>query len=88
MDYLMFTYPDCSKCETLKEYLKSTNLAGREYELSEKESRLKIREYLSVIKRDDKGSVILPVLILREGGGVLGVFNTPQELASWLGSKA
>lgn len=88
MDYLMFTYPDCSKCETLKEYLKSTAFAGRECDLSEKESRLKIREYLSVIKRDDKGSVILPVLILREGGGVLGVFNTPQELASWLGSKA
>ena len=88
MDYFFFSYPDCHKCEDLKRYLKGTALAGREYDLLQKEGRLKIREFLSLVRRDDKGSIILPVFILQDEGKVLGLFNTAQELDSWLKSRA
>jgi len=88
MEYLFFTYPDCNKCEDMKRYLKGTALAGREYDLVQKDGRLKIREFLSLVRRDEKGSIILPVFLLKEEAKVLGLFNTAQELDAWLKSRA
>jgi len=87
MEYLLFTYPNCQKCEDLKAYLRGTSLPAHEFKVEEKEGRLKIREFLSHIKRDDKGSIILPTLILRENGAVAAVVNTRQELEAWWRSK-
>ena len=53
MDYLLFTYPNCSQCEAVKGYLTETPLAGEEYSLVLKESKMKIRDYLGVLKRDE-----------------------------------
>ncbi|OGD18123.1 MAG: hypothetical protein A2Y69_02210 [Candidatus Aminicenantes bacterium RBG_13_59_9] len=88
MEYVFFTYPDCGKCEELKRFLKGTTLEGSEYDLAQKEGRLKVREFLSLVRRDEKGSIVLPVFVLREEGRVLGLFNTAQELDTWLKSKA
>jgi glutaredoxin len=88
MDYLLFTYPNCDKCEAFKNFLKGTELSGLEYNLAQRESKLKIREYLGRIRRDDKGAMILPVFVLREGEDLLGVFNNQLELESWLRSRA
>lgn len=88
MEYLLFTYPNCSKCEALKEYLKETPIGSHEYSLILKESKIKIREFLSVIKRDDKGGIIIPTLVVQDGEGVLAVLNNQQELEEWLKSKA
>ncbi len=30
LDYLLFTYPNCRKCEDLKAYLKATAISARE----------------------------------------------------------
>jgi len=87
IDYLLFTYPNCRKCEDLKAYLKETVIAAREFKVEEKDGRLKIREFLGQIKRDDKGSIILPTLVLREDGAVAAVVNTRQELETWLRSR-
>ena len=87
IDYLLFTYPNCRKCEDLKTYLKETAIAAREFKVEEKDGRLKIREFLGQIKRDDKGSIILPTLVLQEGGAVAAVVNTRQELETWLRSR-
>lgn len=87
MEYLLFTYPNCRKCEDIKAYLRSTSLPASEYKVEEKEGRLKIREFLKHIKRDDKGSIILPTLILHENGNVAAVMNTRQELEEWLQSR-
>jgi glutaredoxin len=87
IDYLLFTYPNCRKCEDLKAYLKETAIAAREYKVEEKAGRLKIREFLGQIKRDDKGSIILPTLVLQEEGAVAAVVNTRQELETWLRSR-
>ena len=88
MEFVFFTYPDCGKCEEMKRFLKGTTLTGREFDLTQKEGRLRVREFLSLIRRDEKGSIILPVFVLQEDGRVLGLFNTAQELDSWLRSRA
>jgi glutaredoxin len=88
MDYLLFTYPNCQKCEDLKAYLRAAGIDARIYKVEEKEGRLKIREFLPSIKRDDKGSIILPTLVLHENGAVAAVVNNRQEHEAWLQSRA
>lgn len=87
MSYLLFTYPNCQKCDELKKYLAETELEGQEYSLILKESKLKIREYLDRIKRDDKGAIIIPTLLLQDEGGVAAVVNNREELEEWLKSR-
>jgi len=48
---------------------------------------MKIRDYLKVINRDEKGAIILPTLLMLDNEKVEKVINTPQELQSWLRSK-
>ncbi len=88
MEYLIFTYPSCSKCEELKNYMKERELKAEEYDLVLKESKLKIREFLSLVKRDEKGAIIIPTLVLQERGEVVTVLNSRKELEDWLKSKA
>ena len=87
MEYLLFTYPNCQKCEALKTSLQHTELAGAEYNLTQRESKFKVRDYLDIVKRDDKGGIILPTLILRDREEVVAVINTKEELDEWLRSK-
>ena len=88
MEYFLFTYPNCEKCEAIKKVLVETTLKGDEYNLSQKESKLKIREFLTILKRDGKGGIILPTLVLQEAGEVIAILNTQEELRDWLKSKA
>ena len=88
MEYFIFTYPNCSRCEELKKYLGETNLEGQECNLVLKESKLKIREFLSLLKRDDKGAIVIPTLVLQENGKVFSVLNNRKELEDWLRSRA
>jgi len=87
VNYLLFTYPNCQQCEELKKYLPETDLEGREYSLLLKESKLKIREFLDIIKRDEKGAISIPTLLLQDEGGVAAVVNTREELEEWLRSR-
>ncbi len=88
MEYFLFTYPNCTKCEEIKDYLGGADLEGQECNLVLKESRLKIREFLGYLKRDDKGAIVIPTLVLQESGEVVTVLNNSTELENWLRSKA
>ena len=88
MEYSLFTYPNCEKCEAIKKVLAETDLEGDEYNLSQKESKLKIREFLTILKRDETGGIMLPTLVLQENGEVIAILNTQEELKDWLKSKA
>ena len=88
MEYILFTYPNCEKCESIKKVLSETDLDGAEFNLSRKESKLKIREFLPILKRDEKGGIMLPTLVLQEAGEVVAIINTQEELRDWLKSKA
>jgi len=68
--------------------MKERELKAEEYDLVLKESKLKIREFLSLIKRDEKGAIIIPTLVLQERGEVVTVLNSRKELEDWLKSKA
>lgn len=87
MEYLLFSYPNCSQCEELKKYLENTELEGKEYSLVSKEGKLKIREFLAHVKRDEKGAIVLPTLILHQNGEVVSVLNNRQELETCLKSR-
>jgi glutaredoxin len=90
MDYLLFTYPNCDKCDAFKAYLRQApaELQGEELSLVEKAGKLRVREYLGQIKRDEKGAIILPVFVLREEGRVKEIFTDHAEFDRWLRSKA
>jgi hypothetical protein len=88
MEYFLFTYPNCEKCGAIKKVLEGAGLEGDEYNLSRKESKLKIREFLPILKRDDKGGIILPTLVLQDAGEVVTILNTQEELRDWLKSRA
>jgi glutaredoxin len=87
MDYFLFTYPSCLKCEKIKTYLKEISLPFKEHNLVERESKLKIREFLGQIKRDDSGAIIIPTLIAHEPGGAAVVLNSAEEVETWLKSR-
>jgi glutaredoxin len=87
MEYFLFTYPNCEKCQAIKKVLEEAELEGDEYNLSQKESKLKIREFLSILKRDEKGGIILPTLVLQDAGEVITILNTQEELRDWLKSR-
>ncbi len=87
MECLLFTYPNCTKCEELKKYLKEANLDVQENNLVLKESKMRIREFLNYIKRDDKGAIILPSLVLKKNGEDPVVLNNCKELEEWLRSR-
>ena len=88
MDYLLFTYPNCKDCADLKKYLAENGLEAQEYSLVQKESKLKIRDFLGSIKRDDKGAIIIPTLVIQDDTGVAAVLNNRKELEEWLRSRA
>ncbi len=87
MTYLLFTLPNCSQCDALKKTLANSQLNGEEFNLVKPEGKKKLREYIKHIKRDDKGSVILPTLLLLEGDEVKNVLNSSGEFENWLKSK-
>ena len=79
MEYLLFTYPNCTNCEKLKNYLTDTPLDWQEYNLVQKESKMKIR--------DESGGIIIPTLIIQDDGALAAVLNSHEELDDWLKSR-
>jgi len=88
MEYLLFTYPNCQKCSALKDYFAERGLAKQEYDVTLKEGRMKLREFLPSVVRDEKGSIILPTLMCVENGKVEAVLNGREDFEAWLRSRA
>jgi glutaredoxin len=87
VNYYLFTLPNCPRCEELKKSLKENGLQGEEYDLVRPDGKQKLRTYIKHIKRDDKGAVIIPALLMLDGENVEKVINSPGELKNWLKSK-
>lgn len=87
MEYLLFTLPNCEDCEALKKYIAGIDLDVREYDLVQKESKLRIRDFLKVLKRDEKGAIVIPTMIVLEEEKVAAVLHAPEDLDQWLKSK-
>lgn len=87
MEYLLFSYPNCPQCEAMKSILSQRNIEVEEFNLVNRESKFKIREFLQVLNRDEKGGIILPTLILRQTDKLIAVLNKQEELEDWLKSK-
>jgi len=87
MDYLLFTYPNCNKCDAMKKKLVETGTPYQEFGLTSPPGKAKIREFINVIKRDGTGAIILPTLIAHTQGIVRAVLNTAEEFDEWSRSK-
>jgi glutaredoxin len=88
MDYLLFTYPNCLKCEAMKKKLAEIGTAYAEYSLTQPPGKAKIREFINVIKRDETGAIKLPTLVAHTQGIVRAVLNTAEEFEDWSRSRA
>lgn len=88
MDYLLFTYPNCNKCEALKKKLAEAGTPYQEFGLTQPPGKAKIREFINHIKRDDKGAIILPILVCHTQGIVRAVINSAEEFDGWSRSRA
>lgn len=88
MDYLLFTYPNCEKCDKLKKLFGEKGVTYEEYSLVEPQGKTRIRDFIKMLKRDDKGGIILPTLILNDQGIVRAVLNSAEEFEAWSRSKA
>jgi glutaredoxin len=87
MDYLLFTYPNCNKCDALKKKLAESGIPCQEFGLTSPPGKAKIREFINVIKRDASGAIILPTLIAHTQGIVRAVLNSAEEFDAWSRSK-
>lgn len=88
MEYLLFTYPNCPKCEKVKTALAANSVSYSELSLAQQAGKARIREFIRHLRRDDSGGVIIPTLIVHTQGVVRAVVNTAEELEAWLRSKA
>jgi glutaredoxin len=87
VDFLLFTYPNCSKCDAMKKKLAEAGTPYQEFGLTTTPGKAKIREFLNVIKRDEKGAIILPTLVAHTQGIVRAVLNTAEEFEEWSRSR-
>ncbi len=87
MNYVLFTYPNCHKCEDMKAALKEAAISMEVQDVAEKEGRIRIRTFLPQVKRDTQGAIILPTLVCQDGDRVDAVINTREELTAWLRSR-
>jgi len=88
MEYLLFTYPSCEKCAAFKAKLKELPLGGTEVDLAQKEGKARLREFLSYVRRDEKGAIVLPIFIVLNEGRVETTLSSVEELESWWKSRA
>lgn len=88
MEYLLFTYPNCLKCEAMKKALAAGSVAYQEFNLAHSAGKAKIRGFINHIKRDAQGAVILPTLIVHTQGIVRAVATSIEEYEAWSKSKA
>ena len=87
MEFMIFTLPGCAKCDRVKELLKVKSLQAKEFDVSTKDGKNKIRDYLKMLRRDSSGSIIIPTLIVEENGQATAVLNSVEELDLWLKSR-
>jgi len=87
MDYILFTFPNCQKCEELKDFLSGTALQGEILSLVRPEGKRRIREFIKDLKRDKSGAIIVPTLIMQDGEEA-ALLNSREELEDWLKSRA
>ena len=88
--YKLFTFPNCAKCEEVKEFLKEQPFSGAIIDLKSEEGNKQFREYYSIksikenIKRDDAGALKLPIVMLMNGNNVISTVQGVEETKSLL----
>jgi glutaredoxin len=87
MEFVVFSLPNCPKCDRLKELIKTRGIKASEFDVSTKEGKNKIRDYIKLLRRDSSGSILIPTLIIEENGQATAVLNSAEELDLWLKSR-
>jgi glutaredoxin len=76
MLYTLYSFPNCSKCEKVKGYLKEKEIKYQEINAGLGEGRINFRDFYfknkDKIEREKDGAVSLPIL-LKEGEIIQGL---------------
>jgi glutaredoxin len=67
--------------------MKTKGLELREFDVSTRDGKVKIRDYIKLLRRDNSGSIIIPTLIIEENENATAVLNSAEELDLWLKSR-
>jgi len=85
--YQLYTYPNCEKCEKTKSFLDLEEIAYQEINTALQEGLVEIRKLYSQIKdkirRDEKGHLLLPILIKRNDSGIEEVVQSLDEIKEY-----
>jgi glutaredoxin len=83
MEYILYSYPNCPKCENVKKYLKEKGIKYEEINAGRGEGREKFRKFYyknkDRIQREKEGGVSLPIFI-NEGKIIQGLENIISSL--------
>lgn len=88
--YKIFTFPNCSKCEEVKAYLKEQPFSGAIIDLKSPEGNKEFREYYAIksikenMKRDEDGALKLPIVMFMNGKNVVSTSQGVEETKSIL----
>lgn len=81
--YKVFTFPNCDKCEQVKDYLKDKPFAGSIIDLKTPDGNKEFRKYYASlknsIKREDDGTLKLPVVLFLNKDNVVSTAQGIEE---------
>lgn len=83
--YEIFTMPNCEACASIKEMLSLKKLQGREFDLSDSDGLKRVRsifrDYREQIRRNDDGSMPVPLVLLYDQENHLrNIVQKPEDL--------
>jgi glutaredoxin len=84
MIYKVYTLPHCEKCENIKEYLATRNIAFEVIDLGDDDGVAALRKiYVKIkdkVQRTEDGQLPIPLLIAFDNNDVKGVAHTVDEV--------
>ena len=86
-NYMLFTFPHCDKCDTVKSYIKDKNMTGETVDLKDPDGYKSFQGYYRNIrdqlKRNDDNSVVLPImLMLDDEQKIINIAQSIDEVKS------
>ncbi len=88
--YKIFSFPNCDKCTTVKEFLSVTALDGSDTNLGADDGVAELRQYYRTIKdmvrRNEDGSLLVPTVLFFDGEkNIVGAAHDVAQIKGLLG---
>lgn len=88
MNYELFSYPRCTECAGVRQYLKERGIQFEEHDLSSLEGIKRIRDHLKTIRegveRDKSGGIKLPLVLMLDDDKIVDIVQDRESLEKCL----